>query len=92
MINPSFSKTIIEFATLLLPYKYVASESRITYFVQSFASCISHSLCVNTKSYLAGLKELTKLSGRNYAEVLKDMMSQISESITDHFTTLTHEK
>lgn len=34
-----------------------------------------------TKSYLAEFKGLSKLSRRDYAEALKDMMSKISESI-----------
>ncbi|KAK7905176.1 hypothetical protein WMY93_017783 [Mugilogobius chulae] len=36
-----------------------------------------------TKTYLADLKQVAKLSGKNYAEVLQEMMAQISESIAE---------
>lgn len=36
-----------------------------------------------TKSYLTNIKYLAKMSGRDFADVLKDMMAQIAESIKE---------
>lgn len=52
--------------------------------MQSFASVYTQRMRNTiTKSYLAELKGLAKISGGVHAEVLKDMISRISESTTD---------
>uniref|UniRef100_A0A3Q3AL30 CCHC-type domain-containing protein n=1 Tax=Kryptolebias marmoratus TaxID=37003 RepID=A0A3Q3AL30_KRYMA len=69
-----------------LPCNHV-SDSGVSYRIQSLASVYTQ--CVGndtTKSYLTDIKYLAKMSGRDFADVLKDMMSQIAESIkeTEH--------
>lgn len=67
-----------------LPYSHVAEGSEVPYYVQSLAKVYTQTKGnTTTKTYLSELKELAKLSGRDYAEVLKDMMSHISDSISD---------
>lgn len=52
--------------------------------MQSFASVYTQRMRNTiTKSYLAELKGLAKISGGVHAEVLKHMISRISESTTD---------
>lgn len=66
-----------------LPFDYV-SESGVCSKIQSLASVYTQSVGNNTtESYLIDLQNLAKKSGRDYAEVLKDMISQINDSIKE---------
>lgn len=68
----------------LLPYTYVSEDGENTYCISCLANAYAEKVGnKKTQSYLADLKLLAKVSGKNYAEVLKDMMLQIGESITD---------
>lgn len=67
----------------LLPYVFTSEEGdkfRIESLSQIYASMIGG---LKTNSYLADLKEIAKMSGKNYAEILKDVMSQIHQSIVE---------
>lgn len=65
-----------------LPYTYTTEDEKTTYRIQCLASIYAvQEGNKKTQSYLADLKQLAKVSGINYAEVLKGMMSQIGESI-----------
>lgn len=85
-----FSSVVVEYnsgtavdAHEPLPYNHI-SNSGVNYRIQSLASVYTR--CVGndtTKSYLTELKNLAKMSGRGFADVLKDMMSQIAESIKE---------
>lgn len=85
-----FQSVIVEYNTGLavedlepLPRPYV-SDSGSSYQIQSLADVYAKSVGNSTtKSYLTELKNLAKMSGRDYGGVLKDMMSQIHESIKE---------
>ena len=66
-----------------LPYTYTAhGNPPIAYEVKTLSSVYTTKIGGNvTKTYLANLKELAKRSGKNYGEVLKEMMSQIGEDV-----------
>lgn len=60
------------------------SDSGASYKIQSLANVYTQSVGNDTtKSYLSEIHNLAKMSGRGFADVLKDMMSQISESIKE---------
>lgn len=66
----------------LLPYTYNSSTKK-SYHIHSLASIYAKSVGHDkTQSYLTELKQIAKLSGKNYAEVLKDMMTEIGETVT----------
>ncbi|KAK7883207.1 hypothetical protein WMY93_029381 [Mugilogobius chulae] len=66
-----------------LPFEHV-SDSGVSLKIQSLASVYTQSVGINTtKTYLTEIQNLAKMSGRDYADVLKDMMSQINDSIQE---------
>ncbi|KAL0172982.1 hypothetical protein M9458_033293, partial [Cirrhinus mrigala] len=66
-----------------LPYTCTArGDSTVLYEVKKLSSAYATKVGSNvTKTYLAELKQLAKLSGKGYSEVLKEMMSQIGEDV-----------
>lgn len=66
-----------------LPYVCAAqADPTIVYEVKTLSSAYATKVGSNvTKTYLAELKELAKLSGKDYGEVLKEMMSHIGEDV-----------
>ena len=71
----------------LLPHKFVTDDKANTFIVQGLSDLYTENVGkTTTQSYLADLKKLAHLSGKDYREVLKDMVSQIGESITDPTT------
>ena len=66
-----------------LPYRYIVrGDPTIVYEGKTLSSVYATNIGSNvTKTYLAELKELAKLSGKDYGEVLKEMMSQIGEDV-----------
>lgn len=66
-----------------LPYMYMLGDDpSVMCCVRTLSSVYTTKVGSNfTKTYLAELKDLAKLSGKEYSEVLKEMMSQISEDI-----------
>ena len=85
-----FQSVIIEYhsgtaveAIDTLPYTYASLDGN-SYKIQSLASVYTQAVGNDTtKSYLEDIKNLAKTSGRDYVDVLKDMMSQIAESIKE---------
>ncbi|XP_067427015.1 uncharacterized protein [Thunnus thynnus] len=60
----------------------VHSNPPIAYEVKTLSGVYTTKIGSNvTKTYLAELKELAKQSGKDYGEVLKEMMSQIGEDV-----------
>ncbi|KAJ8011863.1 hypothetical protein DPEC_G00062700 [Dallia pectoralis] len=91
-INSEFYKKLIveyqndvaiEVLAPLLPYTHVLQDNPdVKYYIQALASVYTTKVgCSVTKVYLDEIKKLAKLSGRGFEEVLKDMMSEISEAI-----------
>lgn len=73
----------IEALTPFLPYTHELKDNPdVKYYVQALASVYTTKVGGSvTKTYLDEIKKLAKLSGRGFEEVLKDMMSEISETI-----------
>lgn len=66
-----------------LPYTYT-SETGNKFCIESLSDIYASRLCGSkTQSYLSELKTVAKLSGKQYAEVLQDMMVQLGQSIAD---------
>ncbi|KAJ8003249.1 hypothetical protein DPEC_G00167460 [Dallia pectoralis] len=91
-INSEFYKKLIveyqnadaiEALAPLLLYTHVLQDNPdVKYYIQALASVYTTKVgCSVTKAYLDEIKKLAKLSGRGFEEVLKDMMSEISEAI-----------
>lgn len=67
----------------LLPYTQT-SETGIVYNIKNLSQVYTANVgSSKTQTYLADLKEVAKLTGQNYAEVLNEMMGQISKSISE---------
>lgn len=67
----------------LLPYNFTMSAGNQCY-VKNLSKIYSSEVgSSKTKTYLADLKQVAKLAGKDYAEVLQEMMAQISESIAE---------
>lgn len=67
----------------LLPYTFTVSAGTQCY-IQSLSQLYSEQVGGSkTKTYLADLRQVAKQSGKDYAEVLQEMMAQISESIAE---------
>lgn len=77
------SSSAIETLDPHLPYSYTTQgESPATYVVKTLSSAYTTKVGSNvTKTYLTELKQLAKESGKDYGEVLKEMMSQIGMDI-----------
>lgn len=89
--NSEFDETfVVEFsssATItaleqLLPYTLVSSDQITTFCISDLSTvCTAYEAKHKTKSYMSELKDLAKLTGKDYGEVLKAMMTQIGLSI-----------
>lgn len=85
-----FRSVIVEYSSGLavesldpLPRTHV-SDSGASYRIQSLAGVYTEQVGSDTtKSYLTEIQYLAKMSGRDYVDVLKDMMSQIAKSIEE---------
>ncbi len=73
----------IEALAPLLPYTYEVKEKPgAKYHVKAFSSVYTAKMGSSaTKSYLDEIKRVAKLSGKDFEEVLKSMMTEISEII-----------
>lgn len=68
----------------MLPYTYICETEKVTYEILELATICATSVGeLKTREYLGELKELAKLTGRDYAEVLKGLMSLLGQSITE---------
>ncbi|XP_044028045.1 uncharacterized protein LOC122864555 [Siniperca chuatsi] len=85
-----FGRVVVEFmsgSALVkvspLPYTFT-SETGNKLCIESLSDIYASRLCGSkTQSYLSELKSVAKLSGKQYAEVLQDMMAQINQSIAE---------
>lgn len=66
----------------ILPYTLTAAKETL-YLSELSAVSMNHFAKAKTKSYLSDLKDLAKLTGVDYTEVLKSMMTQIGLSVTE---------
>lgn len=75
--------TAVQDLESLLPYTHsLKSNPEITYHVRALASVYTQKVGSDvTQTYLDKLKGIAKLSGKDYEEVLKEVMSQIEDSI-----------
>lgn len=66
-----------------LPYTCIAQgDPTVVYEVKTLSSvCATKVGSTLTKTYLAGLKQLAKMSGKEYGEVLKGMITQIGKYV-----------
>lgn len=85
-------KLIVEFSSgfavdslrKLLPYTYVSQTGTVTYEIYELATtCASQIEKVKTSTYLRELQAMAKLTGKDYAVVLKDVMSLLGHSIAE---------
>lgn len=68
----------------ILPYTLQSAENSGTFVISELA--VVHTECVaqsTTHSYLSELQQLAKLSGMDFAEVLKSTMTQIGQSVAE---------
>lgn len=73
-----------------LPYAHGGGDG-FTYEIQTLSSVYSQTIVSNTtRTCITELKDAAKLSGKDFTEVLKDMMSQISQSIATLPNTTPH--
>lgn len=69
---------------IVLPYhRPYATKPEVIHHVQSLASVyICDGGTSSTNIYLSGLKDIEKLSGRDFADILREELARISESIS----------
>lgn len=72
----------IEALRPILPYTLTADKETL-YLSELSAVSTDHFARTKTKSYLSDLKDLAKLTGVDYVDVLKSMMTQIGLSVTE---------
>lgn len=66
----------------ILPYTFKPQDNE--YCVQNLSKVYIEKVgCSKTKTYLADLKQVAKLSGEDFAEVLRELMIQIKEAVTE---------
>lgn len=75
----------------ILPYRRpCTTKSEVIYYVQSLASVYTSDAGTSaTNTYLSGLKDLAKLSGREFGDILREELARISESIRPETSTET---
>ena len=72
----------------ILPYTYSCEKEKVTYDILELATICADSFGeLKTREYLGELKQLAKLTGRDYAEVLTGLMSLLGQSITEQSPT-----
>lgn len=69
--------------TSVLPYRRPCdTKPEVIHHVQSLASVYTSDVGISaTNTYLSGLKDLAKLSGRDFGDILREELARISESI-----------
>ena len=82
MIVEYESGSAIESLEPLLPYNYSTEDKSNTFIVEGLSNLYSERVgSTTTDAYLAEVKKLAQATGKDFNEVLKDMMSHIGESI-----------
>lgn len=66
----------------ILPYRFKPTQNEycIKHLSKIYAASVG---CSKTQTYLADLKQVAKMSGQAFAEVLQELMAQINEAVTD---------
>lgn len=68
----------------ILPYTYICESDAVTYDILDLSLvCSEFEEKLRTQKYLAELKDLAKLTGKGYTEVLQGVMSLLGQSITE---------
>lgn len=68
----------------ILPYTYNCDQDKVIYEITELSTaCSEIEGKVKTQKYLGELKNLAKLTGQDYAEVLKGVMSLLGQSILE---------
>lgn len=66
-----------------LPYTHV-SEDGNKFFIENLSEVYAAKGCASkTENFMKEVKNIAKLSGKEYGEILQEMMSQINKSITE---------
>lgn len=72
----------------ILPYTYVCDHEKVTYDITELSTaCSEFEGKWKTQKYLADLRNLAKLTGQDYVEVLQGVMSLLGQSITEQSPT-----
>lgn len=67
-----------------LPYSFVASTKDIHFTISSLSDIYADQVCnTKTQTYLSELKMLAKATGKDFAQVLQDMMLQIGGTVSE---------
>lgn len=67
----------------LLPYTYI-SEAGNKFYIENLSDIYASKICGSkTRTLMAEFKNVAKLSGKQYAEILQEMMNQISLSVPE---------
>lgn len=68
----------------LLPYTFICATEKVTYdILELSAVCAEVYGELKTRKYMGELKELAKLTGQDYIEVRKGLMSLLGQSVTE---------
>uniref|UniRef100_A0A8C7WTM1 Paraneoplastic antigen Ma-like C-terminal domain-containing protein n=1 Tax=Oryzias sinensis TaxID=183150 RepID=A0A8C7WTM1_9TELE len=68
----------------MLPYTFNPSDKTKTYFISELSTVYAEYIAKSkTQSYLTELQNVAKLSGMDFAEVLKATMAQIGQSVAE---------
>lgn len=85
-----FGHLVVEFSTsaavaaLPLPYTFSTESGALKYTISALSDLYASEVgTTKTQTYLSDLQLLAKATGKNYAHVLKDMMAQIGETISE---------
>ncbi|XP_061752573.1 uncharacterized protein LOC133550658 [Nerophis ophidion] len=65
----------------ILPYTFVSQNGKISEIFELSAVCATSIEKQKTNAYLSDLKELAKLTGKDFTEVLNDVMSLLGHSV-----------
>lgn len=66
-----------------LPYTYTCTTEKVTYDIEELSIvCSKLETEVKTQQYLSGLKNMAKLTGQNYTDVLQSVMSLLGQSVS----------
>ncbi|KAK7881963.1 hypothetical protein WMY93_028137 [Mugilogobius chulae] len=76
----------------MLPYRFVSEDKSLTYEISELSTvCATQVEQVTTNTYLRELENVAKLTGKDYAEVLKDVMSLLGHSVAELGSKLTED-
>lgn len=67
-----------------LPYTYISRDNKVTYTISDLSTiCAAQVEKLKTNAYLSDLKKLAKLTGKDFTEVLSDVMSLLGHSVQE---------